>query len=80
MFGIAEASRSDATHPGSGLHYALEISDVVRALEARNGWDPSKIRVTFAPEETEPDEPEPGIVSLTTPQPIRVGRVSLYYA
>jgi tyrosinase len=80
MFGVAEASRADQTHPGSGLHYSLEIGDVVRTLEARNDWDPTKLRVTFVPEETEPDEPEPGFASLIAKQPIRVGRVSLYYA
>jgi tyrosinase len=80
MFGVAEASRADQTHPGSGLHYSLEIGDVVRTLEARNAWDPTKLRVTFVPEETEPDEPEPGFASLTAKQPIRIGRVSLYYA
>ena len=35
MFGVAEASRADENQPGSGLHYALEIGDVVRTLEAR---------------------------------------------
>jgi tyrosinase len=80
MFGVAEASRTDATHSGSGLHYALEIGDVVRTLEARSDWDPTRLQVTFVPEETEPDEPEPGFAPLVARQPIRVGRVSLYYA
>ena len=80
MFGVAEASRSDGTHPGSGLHYSLEISDIIRTLEASNDWDPANIRVTFVPDEMEPDAPEPGTVGLVAPQRIRVGRVSLYYA
>jgi len=55
MFGLTEASRTDQTHNGSGLNYALEISDIIRTLEARSDWDPSKLRVTFVPEEVAPD-------------------------
>jgi tyrosinase len=80
MFGVAEASRADASSTGSGLHYALEIGDVVRTLEARPDWDPSRLQVTFVPEEIEPDAPEPGGPALIAKLPIRVGRVSLYYA
>lgn len=80
MFGVAEASRADENSTGSGLHYALEIGDVVRTLEARGDWDPTRLQVTFVPEEIEPDEPEPGVASLIAKEPIRVGRVSLYYA
>lgn len=78
MFGVAEASRSDENHSGSGLHYSLEVGDVVRALEANAQWDPNNVRVTFVPKHGAGSAtafragvPEPG--------PIQVGRVSLYY-
>jgi tyrosinase len=78
MFGVAEATRPDRGHAGSGLHYALEVGDVVRRLEARNQWDPNDVRVAFVPE-GESASTEEGLESAAT-EPIRVGRVSIYYA
>src|SRR5204863_3692883 len=40
MFGVAEASRADDNHAASGLHYTLEVSDLVRRLEAQADWQP----------------------------------------
>jgi tyrosinase len=78
MFGVVEATRADTEHSGSGLHYSLDIGDVVRTLDARHAWDPNDMRVTFVPEYPEP-EPERGLGIAAAPEPIQVGRVSLYY-
>ena len=76
MFGVAEASQADRDHPGSGLHYALEVSEVVRTLQARNAWNPSDVRVTFVPKLAQGAAEE---AALET-SPIQIGRVSLYSA
>lgn len=76
MFGVAEASEADANHPGSGLHYALEVGDIVRRLEARHAWDPDKVQITFVPRKV---SAAAGAFEATA-APIRVGRVSLYLA
>ena len=79
MFGVREASRSDANRPGDGLTFSLDISEVVRRLEADNTWT-NEVRVTFVPEGM-PIEPRPGApAAAAAPAPVRVGRVSLYYA
>jgi tyrosinase len=76
MFGVKEASRAGRDHPGSGLHYALEVGRVVRQLQATNAWNPDDVRITFVPTEDEgtASARESGAVN-----PIRVGRVSMYY-
>lgn len=71
-FGIPEASRSDDEHPGSGLTYSYEITDVVRRLEAAGEWDREHVRVTFTPEGESGGEPAEG--------DLEVGRISVYYA
>jgi tyrosinase len=77
MFGLREASRVDRGHSGSGLHYSLDVTSVVRTLEGRQAWDPGDLRVTFVPD----DEPAASVRARAAPvTPIRVGRVSLYYA
>ena len=75
MFGVAEATRTDREHPGSGLHYALEISELAKRLQARDAWDPQSLRITFVPRRA----------TVTTESameapvaPVTVGRVSLY--
>jgi len=68
MFGVAEASRSDAQHTGSGLTYVLDITELVEQLKAQGVWDPARLRVTFAPRRA----PAEGAA-------IQVGRISLYY-
>jgi tyrosinase len=77
MFGVPEATRGDATRPGDGLTFSLEITHVVRRLEANGGWT-GDVRVTFAPEGMPVTLPSG--VAPATPAPITVGRVSLYYA
>jgi tyrosinase len=80
MFGIREASAADQEHGGSGLHYAFEISDIVRTLRERNEWDPARMQVSFVPATsragTGPAAPRESLVAST----VRVGRVSVYYA
>lgn len=77
MFGVAEASRADG-HPGSGLQYSLEVSAVVRTLEARSDWDPAAVRVTFVPRRR--SLPSEASRSAAAADPIQVGRVSVYFA
>jgi tyrosinase len=71
MFGVAEASQADDRHPGSGLHYALEVGRIVRELAARGEWNPARVRVTFVPRTT-------SALEAAAERPIRVGRVSVY--
>jgi tyrosinase len=49
MFGLVEASRAQGKHSGAGLHYVLDVTDAVKALAAQPGWNPSQLRVSFAP-------------------------------
>lgn len=77
MFGVVEASRADENHPGSGLHYTLDVTDVVRELESAGSWDPDNFRVAFIPKRRR------GTAALAlrpNDHEIHVGRVSLYYA
>ena len=77
MFGVVESSRSDATHAGSGLHYTLDVSDIVRRLESTGAWDPKNVRVSFVPK---PWGSAPQRALRAVDHEIHVGRVSLYYA
>lgn len=78
MFGVAESTRNTEEHPGNGLHYTLDITDVVRTLEAKNAWNASEMRVTFVPQ-MESEGEEHGLVAASAPA-VHVGRVSLYYS
>lgn len=75
MFGVTEASETNDQHAGSGLHYALEISNVVKTLQARNEWTPENLQVTFVPKHR-----APGREGVAAASPIQVGRVSVYAA
>ena len=77
MFGVVEASRADARHPGTGLHYRLDVTTLVQALESKGAWDPQKVRVSFAPK---PWGSGPKGAPRASDHEIHVGRVSLYYA
>lgn len=73
MFGLQEASRTDSNHAGSGLRYSLNITPVVRRLEAQQGWGLKTVRVSFVP------RPNARGLLLETPErTIQVGRVSVY--
>ena len=77
MFGVAEASRTDDVHAGEGLHYTLEISKVMRALQARNEWDANDLRVTFVLRRRSVTVEGP---ESARPAAIDVGRISVYFA
>lgn len=75
MFGVAESTATTGEHPGNGLHYTLEITDVVQTLKERNDWNPDEMRVTFVPKRR-PSRREAAEIR----PPVQVGRVSLYYS
>ncbi len=77
MFGVPEATRGDATRPGDGLTFSLEITELARHLEDSGQWA-NEVNVTFVPEGM--PVARPAGVAPPTPAPITVGRVSLYYA
>jgi tyrosinase len=82
MFGVAEASRADEEHPGSGLQYTLEITEILKTLEVSPQWDPANLQVSFIPKRPAAAAVDAvrGIVSPVPDHEIKVGRVSLYYA
>jgi tyrosinase len=75
-FGIVEASRATREHAGDGVGYSFDITQIVNLLEARNAWEPERLRVTFVPERTAAERAEAQPPTF----PIKVGRVSLYFA
>lgn len=74
MFGVVESSDPSRGHAGSGLQYTLDITEVVRALESMNGWNPDTMKLTFVPKQRQAGAAAP------TGAPVQVGRVSLYYS
>ena len=78
-FGIVEASRSTKEHAGDGVNYSFDITHIVSLLEARSSWDPQSVRVTFVAERSDAERAAlPAAPPATLP--VKVGRVSLYYA
>lgn len=77
LFGVAQASRATDKHAGSGLHYAFEVSKLVRKLEAKGDWDPKNIRVSFIPDYE--DAAAERTLSVEPKKTLQVGRVSLYH-
>jgi len=77
LFGLAEASRPESAHAGNGLKYAYRIGDVVRRLQAENAWNASDVRVSFVPRQ--PSVIVEGVAEAA-PEPITVGRISIYFA
>jgi tyrosinase len=83
MFGVAEATDATGEHPANGLHYTLDITDVVRTLEARNDWDPAQMRVSFIPKRrrVKPGATPAAVAAAAPPAtPVQIGRVSVYYS
>jgi tyrosinase len=68
LFGVAEASRAGAEHPGSGLTYTLDISGIYKQLSAAPDWNPENIDVSMVP------------VRNWEGATVTVGRVSLFFA
>jgi len=48
-FGMAEASRTDELHDGSGRTHVLDITRVHDLLEQQGRWDPSRLQIAFRP-------------------------------
>jgi tyrosinase len=78
LFGVAQASRSTDKHAGSGLHYAFEVSNIVRKLEAKGDWDAKNVRITFIPDYEETAKPVRTLSAEPTGA-LQVGRISLYH-
>jgi tyrosinase len=72
MFGIKQQSEAASEHGGSGLHYALDITDLVARLRERGAWDPNTVEFAFLP------LAEPRTRAAVAP--VHVGRVSVYVA
>ena len=66
MFGLPESSRRGGPHAGSGLSFALEVTELVERLSKQPGWDPSELPISFVP------------VRSREGARVQVGRVSLY--
>lgn len=77
LFGLAEASRADTAHAGNGLKYAYRIGNLVRQLQSENRWNAGDVRISFVPRP--PTVPLEGAVDAA-PEPITVGRISIYVA
>ena len=77
LFGLAEASRPDTAHAGNGLKYAYRIGNVVRRLQSENRWNADDVRISFVPR-------RPAVAlegaAEAAPEPITVGRISIYFA
>ena len=67
MFGLEESSRADGEHPGNGLTYSLDVTELFARLAAARDWDARSLRVHFVP------RPWDGAVK------VQIGRVSLYF-
>jgi tyrosinase len=68
MFGLREASVSDASHTPTGLYEQLDITALYARLALMKDWDPRNLRITFAPR-----------YGGNLP-PLHIDRVSLYFA
>jgi hypothetical protein len=66
MFGLVEASRAGGKHPNTGLHYALEITNLYHRLAAEPDWKADQLRISLVPARPE------------GPAGAKVGRLSLY--
>jgi hypothetical protein len=67
LFGVEKASSAGRGHLGSGLHYVIEITELLDALQAQPDWHPDELRITFVPRRL-----------TAEPYEVRIGRVSLY--
>ena len=76
LFGVTQASTRSQHHAGNGLHFSLDITELVNALKEKNAWDEQNVRVTFAPRGSG------SAVRRAIPEhdPIKIGRVSIYRA
>lgn len=66
MFGLPEASNRSGSHAGTGLTFALDVTELVGRLNQTPGWNPSELPICFVPVKQKPGAR------------VQVGRVSLY--
>lgn len=67
-FGIAQASRANARHAGSGQTHTLDITEIYHRLVQQAGEDPNSVHVTLVP------------VHNQSGAPITIGGVKLFFA
>jgi hypothetical protein len=48
-FGLVESSRTREQHPGNGLNFLEDVTELVTRLAAAREWDGKTVRVTFVP-------------------------------
>jgi tyrosinase len=78
MFGVKEATQADDVHSGNGLHYVLDIGDVIRTLSGKGDWNPENVRITLVPDE---DLLPPIAEDQKRPEhKITIGRISVYHS
>ena len=68
MFGVVEATSRQSPHGGSGLSYALDITEIVNAMESKHQWDPNNLRVRVEPIREAPSN-----------SGLKIGRISVFY-
>jgi len=66
LFGVAESSIADLHHPGSGQHYALDVSELMNELRTLPNWKEEKLDVSI--------EPAWKMENAS----VKIGRISLY--
>jgi len=69
MFGLEQASVPTDRHPGSGLKFTFNVTEVVNRLKTESKWNPEHLKVTFVPRR-----------KASEGSSIEIGRVSLYYS
>jgi tyrosinase len=70
MFGVLESSERNERHAGEGITVSLDVTDLVRRLRSKPGWDAKRLRVTFVP--------VPDTAGQVYPGNVKVGSVSLH--
>ncbi|MFE5495418.1 tyrosinase family protein [Streptomyces virginiae] len=71
FFGIERAQDPRGDEHPHGLRVSVEITPLVRRLQADDAWDEARLQVTFRPLGAAPEEGED--------PPVEIGRVSLSY-
>jgi tyrosinase len=76
LFGIETASRPGGPHAGRGLSFAIDITNVVETLRARNAWDPNDVQVVLVPATS--SQAPAGARTAARSGGVQVGRISVY--
>ncbi|MFD5881617.1 tyrosinase family protein [Streptomyces yangpuensis] len=78
FFGIERAQDPRGDEHPHGLRVSVEITPLVRRLQAENAWDEARLRVTFLPLGPAAAEGREGVADEDPP--VEIGRVSLSYS